>query len=151
MKVFKKNLEILASNCISEKDVASIKRSLNPSSYCNEYQSKAILEAVNSAEWNLNEELTKKGIDYLNKRVFKNNGDIRKCASSMLDEMNDFHFEILKNFKKFLLVGFKNISPNSYDCYVPVYRVIAKNNDFFDYTGIQFETSEIVFTGKLTK
>lgn len=151
MKNFKKHLEVLSKNELTEREILNLKRALNPSSYCTKNQSNALVLTVNSATYNLDKALTEKGITYLKSKCFKVDGSIRKNKGSLIEEMNEFHFEILRNFKKFLLVGFENVSSNSYENYVPVYRVIAKNNDFFDYTGISFEESEIIFSGKLIK
>lgn len=75
----------------------------------------------NEDGFKLTQEQTNKGLEWLKKsRIYKNTFGDRERA-------------IYDNFKEFRLVDFTDRGNNYYRQYIPVYRVISKDGNHFDY------------------
>ena len=98
----------------------------------------------------ITEEQSEKGIDWLLSSQLKKSGEIRKAKTVFIDESD---VDILKNFSHFRLVGFQGIDyslfSGGYYNYAPVYRCIAKNGDYFDYNPVAFITPDILDRGTI--
>lgn len=90
--------------------------------------------------YNITVEHQQKGINYLRDNTFKKNGQLRKNNIFGQSEI-----DIINNYKEFKFVGL--IDVRGY--YLPIYRCIAENGDYFDYTGTMYSMIEILDFGTL--
>jgi hypothetical protein len=88
--------------------------------------------------FNITVDHQQKGIDYLRNNTYKKNGTLRKN-----NILGSFERGVIDNFKEFKLVDLRNASENSYDFYLPIYRCIAKDGSYFDYTGTVYSMIKI--------
>lgn len=84
--------------------------------------------------YSITKEQTEFGIEWLNNFSFKSNGEARNTKNNF----DSAQLLIIKNFKKFEFVGvlgFRN-GFNQMIQHAPIYRVVSKSGDYFDYTPI---------------
>jgi hypothetical protein len=82
------------------------------------------------SEYSITSEQTKKGYDYIYNTCFKKNGELRETRDM---PFGNREAEIIKNFKEFRFVGLNDIG-FQHQFYLPVYKVIAKDGTYFEYT-----------------
>tara|TARA_R100001594_G_C3976880_1_gene249113 strand:- start:284 stop:772 length:489 start_codon:yes stop_codon:yes gene_type:complete len=145
-KRLKRLLGLLSQKVLTQSDIRSLKIMLG---FCTPFegfdQKEALNKMIKSCNgFDITEEHSDIGIEYLRKTFFKKNGDPRKAA---FDDLTDHDINILRNFKKFKFVGFElsrlnhNIfNNNTNQCFEIVYRVIAKNGDWFDYLAVSYHS-----------
>lgn len=75
---------------------------------------------------------TAQGIAWLKKNVLNAKGELRDTGMVREAGFTQEHAEIIKDFDKFELVGFKHDGQSH--IYTPIYRTIAKSGDHFDYS-----------------
>jgi hypothetical protein len=84
--------------------------------------------------YSITKEQTEIGLEYLNKfMIKKRTGTLTKPAID--SGMTEAHLTVFKNFHKFMFVGYlENMSWNGLSHMTPIYRVISKSGEFFDYS-----------------
>ena len=147
-KRLKRLLGLLSQKVLTQSDIRSLKIMLG---FCTPFEGFDQKEALNNMIKSCNGfDITKEhsdiGIEYLTKTFFKKNGDPRQAA---FDDLTDHDINILRNFKKFKFIGFEvnrlnhNIfNNNTNQCFEIVYRVIAKNGDYFDYLAVSYHSGQ---------
>jgi hypothetical protein len=140
-KRLKRLLGLLSQKVLTQSDIRSLKTALNLTSKINKADFVEIVNHCNG--FDITKEHSDIGIKYLTKTFFKKNGDPRKTA---FDDLTDHDINVLKNFKKFKFVGFDLYRPHfqerQYDQYEIIYRVIAKNGDWFDYLAVSWQSGQ---------
>lgn len=81
--------------------------------------------------YNITPEQTQKGINYIKNVAFKKSGEPRNSKQNVFGQ---FEQRVIKNFYCFKFVGLCNIANNGYAFYVPIYRVLAHDGSWFEYT-----------------
>jgi len=76
-----------------------------------------------------------KGIDWINRKLFKTNGQLRNDQCVKNTYRVEHVAEIVKNFRDFTLVGFDDLGTNGYRQLMPVYRCHSIDGKYFDYVG----------------
>ena len=141
-KRLKRLLGLLSQKTLTQSDIRSLKIMLGFGTTFEWYDQKVALNKMNKScnGFDITKEHSDIGIEYLRKTFFKKNGDPRQAA---FDYLTDHDINILRNFKKFKFIGFEvnrlnhNIfNNNTNQCFEIVYRVIAKNGDYFDYLAV---------------
>ena len=145
-KLFDKYNNLLTrSNCLTESDLIALKSRIsgNQASLTDD-------EVINLRErledegckYNITQEHSDKGMEYLLRKCFKNNGQRRHTAQ--LEDMPDTFFIAIKDFKHFTFVGFECLDVNPYNkhrFYMPVWRIHTNSGETFDYcmdSGLKF-------------
>ena len=144
-KRLKRLLGLLSQKVLTQSDIRSLKIMLG---FCTPFEGFDQKEALNNMikscnGFDITKEHSNIGIEYLTKTFFKKNGDPRQAA---FDDLTDHDINILRNFKKFKFVGFDLYRPHfqdsQYDQYEIIYRVIAKNGDWFDYLAVSWQSGQ---------
>jgi hypothetical protein len=139
-KRLKRLLGLLSQKVLTQSDIRSLKTALGR--YSN-LKSTEFLTMINLCDsFDITQEHSDIGIEYLRKTFFKKNGDPRKAA---FDDLTDHDINVLRNFKKFKFIGF-HLYHEGFDfqsnVYEIVYRVIAKNGDWFDYLAVLWQSGQ---------
>jgi hypothetical protein len=87
-----------------------------------------LIGKISGQQYKITDQQSVKGILWLKNKCFTNSYKIRRNCL-----FGAFEINVITNFKEFRFVGIQNISPNFYKCFMPIYRCIARNGDFFDY------------------
>jgi hypothetical protein len=106
----------------------------NPSKY-------SILMNLFKDEYSITSEQTKKGIEYITKVCFKKNGELRKTKYMPFGTREA---RIIRDFKEFKFVGLYNTGSHYNNFYLPVYRVVSKNREYFEYTAGIWGNMEVI-------
>ena len=143
-KRLKRLLGLLSQKVLTQSDIRALKTALNLTSKINKADFVKIVNHCNG--FDITKEHSDIGIEYLRKTFFKKNGDPRRAA---FDDLTDHDINVLRNFKKFKFIGFEvnrlnhNIfNNNTNQCFEIVYRVIAKNGDWFDYLAVSYHSGQ---------
>ena len=140
-KRLKRLLGLLSQKVLTQSDIRSLKTALNLTSKINKADFVKIVNHCNG--FDITKEHSDIGIEYLRKTFFKKNGDPRRAA---FDDLTDHDINVLRNFKKFKFDGFDLYRPHfqdsQYDQYEIIYRVIAKNGDWFDYLAVSWQSGQ---------
>jgi hypothetical protein len=83
------------------------------------------------SEYSITPEQTKKGYDYIYNTCFKKNGELRETKDMPFGVLEA---NVIRNFKEFRFVGLNSIGLLNHDFYLPVYKVIAQDGTYFEYT-----------------
>lgn len=75
---------------------------------------------------------SKQGIDWLRKNIINAKGELRDNGMVRDAGFDESHGDIIKNFKKFELVGFHH--DEQHHTYSPIYRTISADGNSFDYS-----------------
>lgn len=97
--------------------------------------------------YNITLEHQQKGIDYLRDNTFKKSGKLRKN-----NIFNEYCINILNNYKEFKFVGLHeqvNFYGYSSGHVLPIYRCIAEDGTYFDYTGTMYSMIEVLDHGSI--
>lgn len=118
----------------SEQEIIQIRKNIG---YCSNYSQNAIshlLDLINDLDAKITQEQSMKGINYLNNLVFRKDGSLRKSKTNFLLN-NERELHILKKFKCFKWVGvyYEQGWNGRVQASAPIYRVVAKNGEYFDY------------------
>ena len=116
MKVYDR---IRERGTITEREILLVKNRLNKWVY---------VDIFNNDPLQITPEQTKKGYDWLWNLYMTPKGKVRKRNPFKSREIS-----ILRSFKKFELIRFRNCGNNWVDWYMPVYRVWSKHDHYFDY------------------
>jgi hypothetical protein len=87
----------------------------------------------------ITEAQTEKGIEWLRRNFLKLDGSPRKCVNNLC-YFNGGHLDgslvvhVIKNFKAFKFIGVLVQSNGYWEAHTPVYRTIAKDGSYFDYS-----------------
>ena len=147
-KRLKRLLGLLSQKVLTQNDIRSLKIMLGFSTTFERYDQKVALnDTIKSCGgFDITKEHSDIGIEYLTKTFFKKDGDPRKAA---FDDLTDHDIEVLRNFKKFKFIGFERSRINYYtndnhtnQCFEIIYRVIAKNGDWFEYLAVSWQSGE---------
>jgi hypothetical protein len=94
--------------------------------------------------YNISMDQAQKGINYLRSKTYKLNGDLRKG-----NIFGEFERSVINNFRHFKFVGLYPQTNGTGETlgYLPVYRCIAENGCYFDYTGTAYQAIEILGVG----
>lgn len=137
-KNLKRYLDLLSQKELSENDINTLKNTLSKyKDSLSSYQKEIIYKILNSSCYNLDKNHTKKGLDYLMNNTFKKNGELRKN-----NIFENFEISVLKDFRKFLLVGIEQIDEWTTR---PIYRVIDKKGNYFNYISGRYNEIEIIY------
>ena len=83
-----------------------------------------------------------KGYLWLKSKTFKLNGGIRKNSP-----LAYFEQHVINHFDSFKCVGLYDLSENSYRHYVPIYRCMASDGQWFDYVCKMWGEIEVIAIG----
>ena len=133
-KTCKKYLGLIKGRKFTKIEIQSFRKALNGSSTISLDEQNLLKDefykAVESKRpINITKEQTDFGISWLRNKAFRLNGQSR--TSSPFRSREEY---VIKNFKKFEFCGLYNASTNSFNCYIPVFKVIAKDGSSFEYT-----------------
>jgi len=140
-KTCKKYLDLIKKRKFTKIEIQSFRKALNGSSTISlEEQSLLKQKFYDSKPINITKEQSDFGIAWLKNKAFKLNGQVRKSNPFGYKEL-----EVIKNFKKFEFSSLYDINHygNGHQ-YQPVYKVIAKNGDYFEYVAVAWGDIEIV-------
>lgn len=79
----------------------------------------------------LDENLTLKGIQFLNKYLFTKKDQPRKTKDTK--NLPDLVFEVVKNFSHFTFAGFQDVGQGNYSLYTPIWEVHSNDGRSFQY------------------
>lgn len=98
--------------------------------------------------YNITQEQSQIGIDYLQTTVLKKNGDLRN--SKKAHDFEQYEADIIRNFERFEFMGFYENFQGYHSHYSPIYRTISKDGKYFDYTVAgQWGNPEVVGRGEV--
>ena len=147
-KRLKRLLGLLSQKTLTQSDIRSLKIMLGFSTPFEWYDQKVALNnMIKSCNgFDITKEHSDIGIEYLRKTFFKKNGDPRQAA---FDYLTGHDINILRNFKKFKFIGFElsRVNYNTFNkttnnAFEIVYRVVAKNGDWFDYLAVSWQSGQ---------
>jgi len=147
-KRLKRLLGLLSQKVLTQSDMRSLKIMLGFSTTFERYDQKVALnDMIKSCNgFDITKEHSDIGIEYLTKTFFKKDGNPRKAA---FDDLTEHDVNVLRNFKKFKFIGFERSRINYYtndnhtnQCFEIIYRVIAKNGDWFEYLAVSWQSGE---------
>jgi hypothetical protein len=147
-KRLKRLLGLLSQKVLTQSDIRALKIMLGFSTSFERYDQKVSLNnMIKSCNgFDITKEHSDIGIEYLQKTFFKKNGDPRKTT---YDDLTNHDINVLRNFKKFKFIGFERSRINYYttdnhtnQCFEIIYRVIAKNGDWFDYLAVSWQSGQ---------
>jgi hypothetical protein len=161
-KLQKDSIALMQKSTLSEREILNLKHRLNKAVRANEIggswnklgtpdpQQEIILNGLRE-EYDITTEQTEKGLNWLRRKLLKNNGEARNGA---LDIVSEDEIEILRNYKEFKFVGFEKVdgkrTPSGYTTYrsggnyFSIWRVVDINGDYFDYTVSDNNTHELM-------
>lgn len=123
----------------TENEIIYFRKYINGSSPLNAYDAQGLIDAVDGKVYRITEQQSVKGILWLKNQCFTGRGILRRSCPFKTFEVN-----VISNFREFRFVGLYNVSDNSYRNYMPIYRCIAKNGDFFDYVAYSFGQVKVI-------
>ena len=147
-KRLKRLLGLLSQKVLTQSDMRSLEIMLGFSTTFERYDQKVALnDMIKSCNgFDITKEHSDIGIEYLTKTFFKKDGNPRKAA---FDDLTEHDVNVLRNFKKFKFIGFERSRINYYtndnhtnQCFEIIYRVIAKNGDWFEYLAVSWQSGE---------
>lgn len=87
-----------------------------------------LLDYIATEHPRIRKEQAKKGITWLRNQARTPKGKERKT-----NPFKEYELSILDNFSHFLLVGFIDIGHSGFSNYLPIYRVVSKSGNSFEY------------------
>ena len=141
-KLFEKYSEMLKSDTLTESNLIALKSRLSGRqlSLTNE-EVNELWEILDDCSYKITQDHAEKGIDYLRRKAFKNNGSRRH--TKQLEFMDSRFFEAIKNYDHFTFVGFEELDAYFYQSfYMPIWRIHTTNGETFDYcmgVGLTFQ------------
>lgn len=127
----------------TEQEILSFRKHIGFCSDQNSVLKRELLYLINEKSFNITEEQTNKGIQFLCNKAFKKDGSLR--------ETKDFPFgsreiEVLRDFSHFKFVGvhYECGWDGSYQNTSPIYSVVSKSGQSFDYIAGAFGSIEVV-------
>ncbi len=123
--------KLIKKGLFTEQELISFRKYINGLSGMIPAQWQLLTDFQNKAEEKgirLTSQQQVKGILWLKEKTFKLNGELRLSSPCGV-----FESSVLKKFRAFKCVGLHNLSDNDYRQYVPIYRCIATNGNYFDY------------------
>jgi len=147
-KKFREILGILSQDVLSQDDIRKIKHSVNRQSCLPGHLKETIKRITNHSGYSINlgysisTEQSVFAINWLREKLFKKNGQLRQNTGSF----GHREIEIINNFKEFKFVGFWPLRNGLGEIieYAILYKTIDKKGNSFVYTGVYFESIEIV-------
>ena len=137
-KLFYKYQNLLKQSILTETDIISLKSRLgwNPKSLTKSEVGDLLDITIygNCKEYDITDEHSQKGIDYLTRKCLKANGSNRE--TKQVRNLSREFFDAIKDFSHFKFVGFESVDYNIYsrrDQYMPVWRLYTKSGEYFDY------------------
>lgn len=112
----------------TENEIIFFRKYLNGSSSIDINTVYYLASQIDNKNFKITDQQSVKGILWLKNKCFTNNFKIRKNCP-----FKNFEINVIKNFKEFRFVGLYNVSENFYRNYMPIYRCIAHNGDYFEY------------------
>lgn len=118
----------------TENDIIYFRKYIGSSGGTDDTQRNMLLTLFNSVVdgYSITPDQTTKGIDYLRNAIWTSKGKPRRTAKAKV--FGSRERAIILDFNQFKFVGVQDISHSEYRFYVPVYRVIANNGAYFEYT-----------------
>ena len=161
-KKFREILGILSQTVLSQEDIRKIKHSVNDQSCLDGYSKETIRRITNNSSYSISREQTDFAINYLKEKLFRKDGQLRKNTGPF----GDREIEIINNFKEFRFIGFRahpyrdekilvmgdekirifsnDIAKGFGPKLEILYETIDKKGNSFIYTGVYFESIEII-------
>ena len=147
-KKFREILSILSQDVLSQDDIRKIKHSVNNQSCLPGHLKETIKRITNDSGYSIklgysiSIEQSVFAINWLREKLFKKNGQLRKNTGPF----GHREIEIINNFKEFKFVGFRPLRNGFGEVteYAILYKTIDKKGNSFVYTGVYFESIEIV-------
>lgn len=143
----------IASKVWTKGDILAFGKMLNSMKYSDKERKDKIWDLYNDLEsaigdfgYEITEEQSNFGIEWLNALCFTKSGKYSRAQK--VQDFNGPDFDIVRNFLKFEFMGFYENVNGYYSHYVPIYRTIDKDGNYFDYTVAHWGTPEIVGRGK---
>ena len=119
-KLFEKYSEMLKGDTLTEQNIIYLKSRISgQQKSLTDNEVEIIREHLFDCEYNITEKQSIKGMKYLMRKCFKNNG--QKRATKQLEFMPDHFFTAIKDFERFTFVGFETIQYNVNYFYSPIY------------------------------
>ena len=129
-KTFQKYLQLTKKGHVwTESEIIYFRKYINGSSPLDADSIEQLINSIEGKTYRITDAQTVKGITWLKNHCFRLDGKVRKGCKLM-----PFELSVIKNFKEFRFVGLWNASDNAYRNYLPIYRTIAKDGSYFDYT-----------------
>ena len=141
-KKFREILGILSQDVLSQDDIRKIKHSVNRNSCLFDHLKETIQRITNNSSYSISSEQSVFAINWLREKLFKKDGQLKKNT----DHFGHREIEIINNFKEFKFVGFRPLRNGLGQIieYAILYETIDKKGNSFVYTGVYFESIEIV-------
>lgn len=132
---FEKELTSSPTRVWSEEDIRTLRKHVNSGAT-------SILNVINKGSYAITPSQSSKGIEWLNRRSFKKNGDVRKNCP-----LKAFERSIVQNFREFRFVGLYNVSETGSRNYMPIYRAISNDYTWFEYVAYNFGQIKVLSIG----
>lgn len=140
-------------------DILAFGKLLNSTRFSSEERRKDICSLREQLDWTINyngkgyaitEEQSRFGIQWLKSRILTKSGKLSK--SKFAQDFRERDAEVIRNFERFEFVGFYANDNGWSNHYTPIYRTIAKDGTYFDYTmvGGQWGSPEVLDWGQIT-
>jgi len=113
----------------TENEIIHFRKFIGRSGYGDEFTRMELCRMF-SGPYDITAEQSAKGIDWLKRFAFKADGQPRQTKNMPFAERE---LNIIRNFHEFKFTGVYNTNQN-YDFYIPVYQVIDKDGNSFEYT-----------------
>jgi len=117
----------------TENEIRYFRKQIGSSSTLTSEQKRELINGFRGP-YQITEEQSKTGIEYLRRKAFKTNGKPRNTKDY---PFSDHELAIIKDFERFEFWSIYDASNSWGGCtwYLPVYRVYSKSGEFFDYVG----------------
>lgn len=143
----KKHNTAIQKSMLTKSEIGAICKLMNSMRYSSEERRKQIWDLYSriTETYKITEEQTQIGIEWLLKNLFTAKGKERE--TKLTQDFGSRDFDIVRNFAYFEFVGFQEHSNGYGSHWTPIYRTVAKNGEWFDYTAIHWGPCEIVGRG----
>ena len=141
-KKFREILGILSQDVLSQDDIRKFKHSVNRQSCLPGHLKETIQRITNNSSYSISSEQSVFAINWLREKLFKKDGQLKKNT----DHFGHREIEIINNFKEFKFVGFRPLRNGLGQIieYAILYETNDKKGNSIVYTGVYFESIEIV-------
>lgn len=137
-KLFTKYLRVLNNTTLTESEIIALKSRIGHNSCSLTQDEVSQLEDVllygYCKEYDITNDHSDKGINYLNAKLFTNKGTQRN--TKQVQNSSRELFEYTKTFSHFKFVGFDEVDYNQYSgrsAYMPVWRLYSTCGQYVDY------------------
>jgi hypothetical protein len=145
----KKHVARLSKELVTKSDINALGKLMNSlrfSEFERRDQIHALMNDNLKDSYKITQEQTEVGIDWLMKNIVnERTGRLRE--NKLAQDFFERERNIILNFSHFEFVGFEEHANMYSSYYTPIYRTVAKNGQYFDYTAIHWGPCMIVNRG----